>query len=389
MNISSFAIYFREVRQLLEYGEYSNLLKRLIDLTLDTEDILFYKKTVDFIEWFEKNQSNETELKERFEFILNDIESFLSSKEIKQPKLLLEVNNLSKSYNHSPFTLGPINFNISEGEIIGLVGENGNGKTTLLRSLCGELEPTNGDIKYHFNYKNEYDLRTQLIYIPQRTKDWHGSLLSNLRFTASSYGIKGDENILLTELIITRMGLRKYRALGWKNLSSGYKMRFELARMLLRKPQLLLIDEPLANLDILAQQVILDDFRNIAKSPFRPLGIVLSSQQLYEVEKTSDLVIFLKAGKPTNTFSKKDSFKETADPVKLIIEFESDYELENLRNILQSLSLEKIHIKGGTYVATFPSTISQEEFLRTILDNKVPVNYFRNISNSTSRFFLA
>lgn len=86
------------------------------------------------------------------------------------------------------------------------------------------------------------------------------------------------------QLVIARMGLRSYRELSWKSLSSGYKMRFELARMLLRKPQLLLIDEPLANLDIVAQQVVLDDFRTIAKSPFRPLGIVLSSQQLYEVE---------------------------------------------------------------------------------------------------------
>lgn len=71
-------------------------------------------------------------------------------------------------------------------------------------------------------------------------------------------------------------------------------MRFELARMLLRKPKILLIDEPLANLDILAQQTILDDFRNIAGSPYRPIAIVLSSQQLYEVEKTSQQVVFLK-----------------------------------------------------------------------------------------------
>ncbi len=53
-------------------------------------------------------------------------------------------------------------------------------------------------------------------------------------------------------------------------------MRFELARLLLRKSKILLIDEPLANLDILAQQTILEDFKAIAKSPFRPLGIVLS-----------------------------------------------------------------------------------------------------------------
>ncbi|WP_155756307.1 ATP-binding cassette domain-containing protein, partial [Streptobacillus moniliformis] len=105
-----------------------------------------------------------------------------------------------------------------------------------------------------------------------------------------SYGYTPQENHLIVELIIARLGLRKFRKHSWKSLSSGYKMRFELARMLLRKPKILLIDEPLANLDILAQQTVLEDFRAIAKSPFRPIGIVLSSQQLYEVEKTSDQV---------------------------------------------------------------------------------------------------
>ena len=58
---------------------------------------------------------------------------------------------------------------MKSGEIIGLVGENGNGKTTLLRSLCGDLKPTSGSIKYNFPCKDDYDLRTKLVYIPQRT----------------------------------------------------------------------------------------------------------------------------------------------------------------------------------------------------------------------------
>lgn len=118
-------------------------------------------------------------------------------------------------------------------------------------------------------------------------------MYENLQFTASCYGYKPEENNLVVDLVMTRLGLRKFRSYKWNGLSSGYKMRFELARMLLRKPQILLIDEPLANLDILAQQTVLDDFKHIANSPFRPIAIVLSSQQLYEVE-TSSQVVFLK-----------------------------------------------------------------------------------------------
>lgn len=386
--MSLFETHYKNIYQLLEYEDYPNLLKKLIDLTLDTEDLSFYKKAVTLLDWLEQNQTNIPEIRERFKVLLDELFASLLKKGSKQGEKLLEVQNLIKAYNQSFFALGPISFDISEGEIIGLVGENGNGKTTLLRSLCGELAPTNGKINYLFKYKDEYDLRSQLIYIPQRTKDWHGSLLSNLQFTAASYGILGEENEYLVQLVIARMGLRGYRHLNWNSLSSGYKMRFELARMLLRKPKLLLIDEPLANLDILAQQVVLDDFRDIAKSPFRPLGIVLSSQQLYEVEKTSDRVIFLKKGQPQSTDLKEGvaEFKEIA---KFIVEFESDWEQEELRAVFTDLSLETLQIKGGTYIAIFPGNISQERFLQIIVDNRIPLNYFRNISNSTRRFFLS
>lgn len=387
-NMSLIETHYKNIYQLLEYEDYPNLLKKLIDLTLDTEELSFYKKTVFLLDWLEQNQTNITEIRERFKVLLDELFSFLQKKGSKQREKLLVVQNLIKAYTQSHFALGPISLDISEGEIIGLVGENGNGKTTLLRSLCGELAPTNGKISYLFDYKDEYDLRSQLIYIPQRTKDWHGSLLSNLQFTAASYGILGEVNEHLVQLVIARMGLRGYRHLNWKSLSSGYKMRFELARMLLRKPKLLLIDEPLANLDILAQQVVLDDFRDIAKSPFRPLGIVLSSQQLYEVEKTSDRVIFLKKGQPQNADIKEGAaeFKEVA---KFIVEFESDWQQEELRKVFATLELETLQIKGGTYIAVFPESISQERFLQIVVDNRIPLNYFRNISNSTRRFFLS
>lgn len=386
--MSTFESYTIGIRKLLDYDEYSNMVKSLIDLTLDTQSPQLYKKINAFLDWYDTNHANISEVRIRIEGLLDELFAFLSKKQIKERGKLLEVNGLMKAYTNSHFALGPISFDISEGEIIGLVGENGNGKTTLLRSLCGELAPTNGKIKFLFDYKDEYDLRTKLIYIPQRTKDWHGSLLSNLQFTAASYGIIGEENEDLVQLIMARMGLRPYRHLSWKSLSSGYKMRFELARMLLRKPQLLLIDEPLANLDILAQQVVLDDFRNIAKSPFRPLGIVLSSQQLYEVEKTSDQVIFLKNGQPQSQ-NMQEGITKFEEIAKLIVEFESEWGQDRVREAFAVLGLEKLQIKGGTYVAIFGAETTQNSFLQIVADKDMPMNYFRNISNSTRRFFLS
>ena len=387
--MNSFQAQFDEVVKLIDFEDYPLLIKRIIDFTLDTEDINYYRKTNDFLSWFDETDETSEEKKENFLCLLNELYDFLIEKKSskKEKEILLSVDNLIKSYKKSNFVLGPINFQIKEGEIIGLVGENGNGKTTLLRSLCGELQLTGGNINFTFPYNDNYDLRSKLVYIPQRTPSWQGSLLSNLQFTASSYGYKGEKNSLIVELIIARMGLRKFRNYKWKDLSSGYKMRFELARALLRKPKLLLIDEPLANLDILAQQTVLDDFKHIANSAFRPIGIVLSSQQLYEVEKTSDDVIFLKEGKTLN--SVKDTSAVYVEVPKLIIEFESSWKQEQLHKAFETLNLEKIQMNGGTYIACFSNSISQQDFLITILENDIPLVYFRNISNSTRRFFLS
>lgn len=387
--MTEFEKQFQEIKSFLDFEDYSLLTKRIIDLTLDTEDISFYQKTNELLDWLDQNENNIELKKQRFSLLLEELYQQLKNKPVPEKQILVTAENLKKTYGNASFSLGPIHLELSQGEILGLVGENGNGKTTLLRLLCGELFATSGKLGYNFDFNDTYDLRTQLVYIPQRTATWHGSMFENLQFTASSYGYKPAENKLIVELIIARLNLRKYRNHSWKNLSSGYKMRFELARMLLRKPKILLIDEPLANLDILAQQTVLEDFRAIAKSPFRPIGIVLSSQQLYEVEKTSDQVIFLKNGEQKNLHSKVTPQEtEKTEEQFLIIEFESEWSQNQLNDALSG-ELISLKFNGGTYIATFSEKLDTYGFLRIITEKQIPLQYFRNISKSTRRFFVS
>ena len=389
--MNEFEKQFEVLKSFLEFEDYNILTKRIVDLTLDTENIESYKSTNDFLNWLDKNENNSVDKKEKFNTILTNLHEVLSKKSIVERKTLIVAEEIYKTYGRNSFSLGPINLELKQGEILGLIGENGNGKTTLLRLLCGELFASAGKLNFLFDKKDQYDLRTKLVYIPQRTDTWYGSMFENLQFTASSYGYKPEENELVVELIIARLGLRKFRNHAWKSLSSGYKMRFELARMLLRKPQILLIDEPLANLDILAQQTILEDFKSIAKSPFRPIAIVMSSQQLYEVEKTSDQVVFLKNGVQKNLFDKLNT--ENKDQItiekNLVVEFESSSSQSQLKAVFDNYKMISLQYNGGNYIVTFDNSITIHDLMSIMVQNKIQVQYFRNISNSSRQFFVS
>ncbi len=379
--------YFAPIQSLLGFDDMGHLTKRLIDLTLDTHDVSEYKNTVSLLDWLDQSPNDTAQVKQQLAERLNQLMTYLATQPMPTAAMrLISVTDLTHHYDRGqrPFQLGPVSLEVNAGQVVGLVGENGNGKTTLLRVLCGELKPSSGTLTHHIAHQDGYDLRSKLIYIPQRTPTWKGSLLDNLSYTASLYGCTGLKNTLFVALVVARMGLRPYRQHRWADLSSGYKMRFELARALLSQPRLLFIDEPLANLDILAQQTVLDDFKDITHSPFRPMALMLSSQQLYEVERSADFVLFLKQGQMDHNTQHAD----LTTPQPFIVELDSSWTQDQLQRAFASLSLEHIQKNGGTYVCQFPDHIDTPLFLQQLIQENIPVTSFRNISHSTRRFFL-
>lgn len=356
--------------------------RKLLDCAMDTQNMSIYQQAIELTQWKEENPLEIEELIRRSQTLLSIIQQEQVAEQSRE-HAVLTAHEICKSYGSSKFSLGPVSVEIKKGQVYGLVGENGNGKTTLLRILAKEISHQQGSLTYRFSTPttDDYDLRTRLIYIPQRTERWYGSLKDNLRFVLANYGTKPEEIEPRVLMMIARLGLWKYKDLQWNELSSGYKMRFELARTLLRKPEILLLDEPLANLDVLAQQVILEDLKEIANSVNNPIALILSSQQLFEVEKISDKVIFLKNGQ-----YKDNSTQEAA--AHLIVELDTDATREELQQIFSSLKLEKINFNGGVYVIYFEVETSFQQVLRTLGESNKSVTYIRNISVSTRRFFM-
>lgn len=359
--------------------------RSLIDCVLDTQHLPFYKEIIQLTEWKESAAYSENELHERVTQLLGHISEFPVN-ESGNNEVLIETTAIKKRYGNQKFAIGPISISIKAGEVWGLVGENGNGKTTLLRILAKDLSYNEGELSVAFEEEaiDEYDLRTKLTYIPQRTPKWFGSLKSNLKFTAAHYGIKGEENELLVLMMIIRFGLWNFRNHQWGELSSGYKMRFELARTFLRAPKILLLDEPLANLDVMAQQLILEDLKSLSQSISNPIGIVLSSQQLFEVEKIADQVLFLSNGSPT--FMHEITEKETL--ITTVIELEVTCERPQLTAALSDLVISELSFNGGVYMVTIEGENQMHALMSTLVAHAIEVKYIRNISHSTRRLFL-
>ncbi len=378
----------REVHTFFDNNDTVLGYRMLMDCVIDTQNLEIYKNVIELTDWKEKFPEKEKELILKSKLVLEKI-SKIPIEEYKSVRSIVKADTVIKSFGKNRFTLGPISLDINKGQVYGLVGENGNGKTTLLRVLAKELNYNSGNINYYFDKqsKTNFDLRTRLVYIPQRTQKWHGSLKDNLKFVLSSYNIPSEENDLKVLMMIARFGLWNYKHLKWRELSSGYKMRFELARTLLRQPELLLLDEPLANLDVLSQQVILEDLKSICNSINNPIALILSSQQLYEVEKVSDKVIYLKDGKYKENSSQFEGF--TKDESHLIVEIDCSCDREQLIKIFSELQLEKLIYNGGVFIASFNSNTPYYSVLAILGEHKIDVTYTRNISNSTRRFFMS
>ncbi len=301
-------------------------------------------------------------------------------------QIAFQAKNLSKQYKNMRFKLGPLDLFLESGKLTGVVGENGNGKTTLLRIIAGDLALSSGSIAYPqlgTAAKDWYHIKQHIAFIPQRLNKWQGLLKDNLHFSASNHGIYGKENEAMVDFIIHRLGLTKYKNSTWNDISSGYKLRFELARALVWHPRLLVLDEPLANLDINTKLLFMQDLRLIANIKKFPISVILSSQQLHEIESVVDNILFLKDGQPIYSGPVKD-FGD--DREENSFELSGEFTREELMKILEPLGEVSIEDTGQSLIVHTPKTVEGPELL-SLIATKAKVGYFRDISKSTRKLF--
>jgi len=182
-------------------------------------------------------------------------------------KNIFSAENLTKYFPRSNFKLDISKIVLPQGSITGVVGENGNGKTTLLNIIAGNLACDTGSLSYYDKQPDStrdwIAVKDKIAFIPQRIPRWYGSLMQNLRLKAAIEGFAPDAIDDEINRVIGFLNLQKYAHLHWTEISTGYRLRFELARVLIGNPKLLVLDEPIANLDIKAQQKFLSDLKEL------------------------------------------------------------------------------------------------------------------------------
>ena len=202
----------------------------------------------------------------------------------------IKVRDLNKKIKGKQ-VLKNINFDIYEGEIVGLVGPNGAGKSTLLKIMTGLYSIESGDI-YYFDYNMKYDFEKcmaiigTLIESPDLYKNLTGK--ENLELFKSMF--KGiDENTI--KEIVNIVEMEKYLGKKFKTYSLGMKERLGIANALINKPRILILDEPTNGLDPIGIKKIMDILSNM-----KDTTIIISSHLLSEIECLCDKIIFINNG---------------------------------------------------------------------------------------------
>jgi heme exporter protein A len=169
---------------------------------------------------------------------------------------MLEVKGLSCARGEMQL-FANLDFSLAAGELLQVQGENGSGKTTLLRTLCGFVQPLAGEIRWQGKKHSELgeDYAANIIYLGHANaiKD-ELNALENLRISSALSGANIGDSAALAAL--RRMGLRGRETFPVKVLSQGQRRRVALARLLVNKAPLWILDEPLTALDVGAVEMM-------------------------------------------------------------------------------------------------------------------------------------
>ena len=191
-------------------------------------------------------------------------------------------------------------FRSPRGQIVGLLGHNGAGKSTTLKMLTGYLEPTEGTVLL-----DDIDIRTNRMlatsrigYLPENCPLYtEMTVIDYLHYIAELRGISDSRQLEALRDVIAKAGLNEKATSLISTLSKGYRQRVGIAQAIIHDPDILILDEPTSGLD----PTQIHEIRELIKDLSKHATIILSTHILQEVEAICDRVIIIMRGKIVKT----------------------------------------------------------------------------------------
>tara|TARA_Y100000992_G_scaffold48269_1_gene28140 strand:- start:149 stop:1078 length:930 start_codon:yes stop_codon:yes gene_type:complete len=251
-------------------------------------------------------------------------------------KNVLYVKNLNKIYSknssNSIQAINNLNLEVKEGEIFGLLGPNGAGKSTFINILAGTTIKTSGEVNvWGFNLdKNPRQVRASIGIVPQEVNvDPFFTPKNLLELQAGMYGIRKKDRI--TDTILKLVSLEKQAESYTRALSGGMKRRLLVAKALVHKPPIIILDEPTAGVDVELRNNLWDNVKQLNKNG---VTIILTTHYLHEAEEMCDRIGILNKGNLVALDTTKNLLKKIQTKiVKFLIDKKVSIDNSSLKSI--------------------------------------------------------
>ena len=255
----------------------------------------------------------------------------------------IDIKGLTKSYGELKALTG-VNISIKKGEFFGLLGPNGAGKTTTINILTGLVFKESGSAKV-FGKDTIKDFRYTRskigIAAQEFSVDWFFPIEKLLFFQAGYYGIKPKDAKPLVDSLLNRLGLSSKRNSRLRQLSGGMKRRFQIAKALVHDPEILILDEPTAGVDVELRR---DLWKYLQDLHSKEKTILLTTHYIEEAELLCENVAIIDNGKILKMGAPKELTRELGEAgITVVLENLNDLNKKDLENYKYTNDKNRLH----------------------------------------------
>ena len=289
----------------------------------------------------------------------------------------IEIRDLCKNFGEKK-ALDGLNMTVPTGSIYGFIGENGSGKSTTEKIICGLIHPTSGEVKLYGKDYTDSDVRANVGVLIESPGCFPSlSVWNNLMLQATNLSIKNKEDEIRKVLTLVRME----GAAGnkYKNCSLGMKQRIGIAMALLGNPKLLVLDEPINGLDADGMRIMREILTDITKEG---TTVLISSHILGELEKIATHYGIIRGGKMIVEMTAEEL--EKSCPTFVAIQTKDNFKAKEILNKKYSKVLED---EQKEYLRIYDAE-SPEEVVKYLYDNNIIVNELKTDKIGLEEYYI-